>query len=203
MADYEVQFTLATTSGLLADYSTNIWSIFASTESDLPVAIAQLKDFYDAVRGVYSDNVTQGGHVIKAYNRDDTPPRAPVIEDTFTFVTAPTGAPAPHEVAITMSFQGLVQSGSPQSRRRGRIYLGPVTTDAIDSDGRIASAYVTTVVDAGDGLLTASKAAGAWNWNVWSTVNGAGTTVDNGWCDNAFDTQRRRGRDATSRTTFS
>ena len=203
MAHYSVQITLKTTTNLAKDYATNTWSIFADDVAALTVAAAQLADFYDDIQAIFSDNVLQNGHEIKAYDRADVAPRAPVLETTFDFTTAPTGEPLPHEVCITLSFQGAKTSGAPQARRRGRVYLGPIREAGVDSDGRIASFYVTTVIDAADDFLTASDAASAWTWNVWSTVNDAAVIITDGWVDNAFDTQRRRGRVATSRSTFS
>jgi hypothetical protein len=51
-------------------------------------------------------------------------------------------------------------------------------------------------------MLTASNAQGQWKWAVYSTVNMTGVNVAAGWVENAFDTQRRRGRIATIRSVF-
>jgi hypothetical protein len=42
--------------------------------------------------------------------------------------------------------------------------------------------------------------AGNNDWCVWSVADQIAVPVANGWIDNAFDVQRRRGVDYTSRT---
>jgi len=51
-------------------------------------------------------------------------------------------------------------------------------------------------------LKGASDAAADWTWVVYSTVDNAMYPVDNGWVDNSWDTQRRRGVKPTARYTF-
>lgn len=41
-----------------------------------------------------------------------------------------------------------------------------------------------------------------WQWRIWSPTNNNSVLIDNGWVDNAWDTQRRRGVEATARTIF-
>jgi hypothetical protein len=93
-------------------------------------------------------------------------------------------------------------SGQPQARKRGRIYLGPFDTTQLNADGRILPACQTTIRNAAQALLTASDVALDWSWAVYSPTNASGVIVDNGWVDNEWDTQRRRGRAATTRSTF-
>lgn len=202
MSAYQVQTVIKTDSGVPADWSTNSWSFEASTDVDMEDALDALEDFYNAIRASYSSNVEQNGHEFKVYERDDPEPRAPVIERTWNFTTAPSGNPLPHEVAITMSFQGLRTSGVPQARRRGRIYIGPLNEGVVASTGRPSGVDLSNIATAGAALITASTAATDWLWTVWSTVNQANVPIANGWVDNSFDTQRRRGRTATTRVTF-
>lgn len=91
----------------------------------------------------------------------------------------------------------------PQARRRGRIYLGPfgqtvLGTTAVTSDRPLAAA-VTAIANAATALATATAGA-VVPWVIYSPTNGSGAVVTDGWVDNAFDTQRRRGVAATSRT---
>jgi hypothetical protein len=39
-------------------------------------------------------------------------------------------------------------------------------------------------------------------WSVWSEANQTASPVRDGWVDDAWDTQRRRGLDSSARTTF-
>lgn len=189
-------------SNLIEDASTNTYHFDADTVGDLAAINTQLQLAYQAMRTHYSNLMSQNGHEIKWYRLSDAKPRAPVRIDTFNFTTAPAGPPLPTEVAMVVSFQGQKSSGQPQARRRGRVFLGPLPTTAIDGSAYIASVTRLAALNAFAALLDASQLATTWKWAVYSTVNGTGVPVDNGWIENAFDTQRRRGRIATSRNVF-
>jgi hypothetical protein len=51
-------------------------------------------------------------------------------------------------------------------------------------------------------MKAAAIASASWDWVVYSPTDDAYHEVANGWVDNAWDTQRRRGYKPTSRTTF-
>jgi len=203
MPNYLVQATIWPTSNLLADASTNTWSIFANSNAILAGdPLTEIENVYKGMVSIFPNTVRQTGHTLKAYNRSDPEPRQPIAESVFDFTAAPGGAPLPPEVSICMSFQGVAISGNPQARRRGRVYFGPLRQDRVGTDGRPTGGLLDSVDAAGTGLLAASDAATAWRWHVWSTTDGMGVRIDNGWIDNEFDTQRRRGRIATARQTF-
>lgn len=116
----------------------------------------------------------------------------------------------PHEAAICLSFysdlddipeeQGLTR---PASRRRGRIYLGPLNTAALGADGRISSSVGIDMIYAAERLRTWSGfTALNLGWAVYSRTDDQARVVVGGWVDNAFDTQRRRGLDSNTRYTF-
>lgn len=202
MPEYQVQVSLKTTSALPEDYAMNNWSIRADDLAALAVATATIMDFYDAIRTYYPALIVQNGHLFKSYDRSDPVPRAPVLEETFNFTSAPTGNALPEEVACCLSFQGDVSSGIPQARNRGRVFIGPLNVSVSDTSARPSSAFRTALAGAADDLLTASDAAAAWTWVVWSTVLNSSGSITNGWVDNSFDTQRRRGRKPSTRTVF-
>lgn len=202
MPFYQLQMTVIPTSNVLADAATNSWSC----EADDRAAAELFKDavvlFYQVARPWLAGTVRQNLHVWKIYDRADTPPRAPVSMGTWNFSTAPAGPPLPPEVAICCSFQGVPQSGVPQATRRGRIFLGPLDTITLDSNGRILSTCAVALAAGMDGLRTASIAAASWSWTIHSTTRDSDVQPSNGWVDDEFDTQRRRGRVPTSRTVF-
>lgn len=203
MAAYRTQITLKTGDSNPANYATNTWYCAAVSDAAAGDFTTEVIAAYQDVRAHISPDVVQNGHFYKIYAMDDPEPRAPIEEGTWNFTSGLSGTALPAEVAICLSFQGDKISGVPQSRRRGRIYFGPLNTGAVSS-GRPSSSLITAVVLAGQGLLDAGQASlGDWNWAVYSGVNGGTADVTNGWCDNEFDTQRRRGRAWTSRTTFS
>lgn len=205
MTNFRAQVILRTVDGILSNFVTNSWAF--STEPDGPAnttaMTTALKDFYDDVVTYLSPAIAQNGHSIKYTNLPGTPPNYPFDEDTFNLATAPAGSPLPREVSVVMSFQGLRTAGFPQNRRRGRIYLGPLDITA-NVSGRPDPALITMLATAGATFKSNVEAIGAGDhsWTVWSSVDGDSVQIDNGWVDNAFDTQRRRGDEATSRTTF-
>jgi len=202
MALYRVQCRLPATSGVVNDLAMNTWHFIADDLTALALAVTSLGTFYDGIDVIYPGTVDVANATYTAYDLDDEMPRAPVLEGTLGSMSS-TGNPYPTEMAICLSFQAPRQSGVAQARRRGRVFLGPLDTGAGDSSGRPATSYITAIHDAADGLLTASDSASTWSWAVYSPTAGVAITVTNGWVDNAFDVQRRRGVDPTSRQTFS
>lgn len=202
MPNYSVQISLATDSGLDKDRVVNTWSCEAADDaaaSDFGVAV---RDVYQGLTSYLSNDIAQNGHLIKIYDRSDLPPRQPVEETTWNLTTGPSAAALPNEVALCLSFQGTPESGVSQARKRGRVFIGPLGQNTIASTGRPASAFVTDLVAEGAQLLAASTADPDWTWTVYSSTTGDSSPVVDGWVDDEYDTQRRRGREATSRTTF-
>lgn len=206
MPYYHAQTSIGTVSNLTADYATNNTYWNTSDPLLLPVIGATLKAAYDLWRPQMGSNVRQTNHVTKFYDREDPEPRAPVLTYVWSLATAPAGTNLPPEVSLCCSFQGNLESGQPQSRRRGRNYLPFPSSAALATDGRPATTAINAAVAWGDTLLEFSKTPGNPSWVVASSYGVPGefdTLITNGWVDNEFDTQRRRGRDATARTTFS
>jgi hypothetical protein len=200
------QTSIGTVSNLTADYANNNTYWVVSSSADLPALGVAIKTAYDQWRPLMADTVRQNNHVTKFYDREDPMPRAPVLSYTWNLAVAPTSAPLPPEVSLCCSFQGEPLSGTPQSRRRGRNYLPFVDISGIDTAGRPSATAIAAAVAWGQSLLDYSDATANVTWVVASSYGVPGefdTVVTNGWVDNEFDTQRRRGRDATARTTFS
>ncbi len=137
---------------------------------------------------------------IQLYNLDDPEPRVPILSRGVTINPSASGG-LPAEVALVVSFQANPMPGEIQARRRGRIYL-PWLRETDNTVGRPSSGLVSTVADAFTEFLANSDDAADVDWIVWSPTSNAGFGVAQGWIDNAWDTQRRRGFSATSRTTF-
>lgn len=189
-------------SNVLADSSVNTFHFDDSGGTGDPADIAaNLATFYNQIRGLYSSDVAQNDHVLKVYDLDDPQPRVPVVEDTFDFSTAPTGSPLPHQVSICASFQGTRISGVAQASRRGRVYIGPLSTSMVTTGGRVLTGAITDLNTAMENLQSDSIADNL-PWGVWSRVLGELATVNNGWVDNSFDIQRRRQRQPVTRTTW-
>lgn len=136
------------------------------------------------------------GLEVRVYFMDDETPREPTTLQRALDGFEAT-VPLPAEVALVGSFYGTRNI----PRRRGRVYVGPLNLNALST--------VPLVGDAGpsDGLVRDLRSAmqglaqdTSVEWCVASRKDGALYTVTNGWVDNAFDTQRRRGGAPTSRS---
>lgn len=195
---------LPKTTGIPEDTATNTWHFDTSsppTSLQMTDVTTALTSFYQAVDAYYATNVATACS-ITYYDLADPTPRVPLRTDAMTLAPAG-GNPLPEEISVCLSYQAAKISGVPQARRRGRIYLGPfgqtvLGTTAVTSDRPLAAA-VTAIANAATALATATAGA-VVPWVIYSPTNGSGAVVTDGWVDNAFDTQRRRGVAATSRT---
>lgn len=202
MTHLKIVPALKMTSGIPEDSSVNTFHVDCDLGSYDPNDFVPIfKGFYDTFYGRLANTVAQNGHSLKIYDMTDPEPRAPIVDALWNLAGAPGGTPMPSEVALCLSFQAARESGLPQARRRGRVYLGPFGT-AANNNGRPSTDCINDVAAAGQYLLDASLLATEWTWAVYSQVDNALVFVINGWVDNAWDTQRRRGVTPTARTTF-
>lgn len=203
--------TLPHVSGISEDRATNTWHFERPT---IPVPVTDydnvrdmLADFYvmqppgasNSIASHMSPTIS-GFAAVAAYDLEEPSPRRPVYESTFPIAGAG-GTALPSEVAVCMSFQAARSSGVAQASRRNRIYLGPWGVPA-NENGLVKSSLQTIIVKAGQELAAAADASATWNWVVYSPKKHEAYPVHDGWVDNAFDTQRRRGISATGRSTF-
>jgi hypothetical protein len=216
MSTHQVQIVLPYFTGIPEDVITNVWHfewlVGTPSGSNFTNLRNNLDAFYTSVYtiGAGADWIAPWVDIsncrIKVYDLDDPIPRAPVYENTFAITATPvTNSSVPLETAICLSFQGEPVSGTPQARRRGRIFIGGWAglADAGDATSfpEVSSELRTGICAAAETLYDA-MAEDDWFWVVWSRVDEEAALVTNGWVDNAFDTQRRRGNAATARTTF-
>lgn len=170
---------------------------------DLESAAAAVHLSFEDLYGEIGDMI--GGQVLSAaevryYDLGDPEPRVPIVMS----MTIPTNAEQsflPSEAAIVVSFRGEPPH---TARRRGRVYIGPlnnsVVVETVGSRGspppRIGQDVINRLVTAFSLFNTQQP-----GWRIRSTVPSENfVPVTNGWVDNAFDTQRRRGEAPTSRT---
>lgn len=195
------QVILKTADAIPANYVTNTLSFdFTNSQANIDAATLNIKDFYDAfVLSLFPTTMSQTGHIIKWYLHGGTPPNYPQAETGFDFDSAPTLDPLPAEVALVLSFQGVRIPGQEQRRKQGRIYLGHCK-EAAATGGRPSSAVRTTIANAAAqfGIDVATDTDG--DWTVYSPSNGSSVPVADGWIDDTWDTQRRRGVATTAKT---
>ena len=139
---------------------------------------------------------------LRAYNLDDPKPRVPIIQPML-LVAAGSTSGLPEEVCLVASLTGAPPV---TARRRGRLFFGPLVATANHEATALANSSPQ------DGLVTdlahackrlADSTLTSLDWCVRS-IHPAENFVPivGGHVDNAFDTQRRRGPDATSRTSW-
>ena len=105
----------------------------------------------------------------------------------------------PHEVAVCLSYAAEDDPSKAGPRRRGRIYLGPMGTTGGGVD-RPASTLRNLVLAFGQSLASIGTASST-TWKLYSRTDQATFKIESIWCDDAWDTQRRRGLAPTLRTT--
>jgi hypothetical protein len=121
----------------------------------------------------------------------------------------------PNEIALVLTYGTQEQSGTTASRarRRGRIYLGPLNADAVTAQNNVAAVPNSNFISA---VYTAAARLGEYSyslgdnggteqegqWVMFSRTGAAYGVVGGGWVDNAWDSQRRRGTEATARQTW-
>nr|CRY96720.1 hypothetical protein [uncultured prokaryote] len=163
--------------------------------------------FYQAIDAQMSNNaLAENGHLIKVYDQADPEPRGPLLETTFSMTGLSGDTALPAEVALVASFQADPQSGVPQARRRGRIYVSGWGAATNAPDGRPKQTLITALNNAIASLQTDIFAIGTGTdlvlWGVYSRTSDSFAKITNGWVDNSWDTQRRRGISPTARTTW-
>jgi len=199
-----VQITLRTADGISENFITNQFALTDDVTAGADeTAVRDAFDTFYSTLGpdILSSWVAQNNHIIKLYLAGGPQPNYPFYEDTFSLAAAPSGTGLPTEVAVCLSFQGLRIPGTPQARRRGRVYLGALKA-TVNSNQRPASANITDILDAAEGLyddLAVIPSAGTWA--VWSPTDGSAVPLIEAWVDDSFDTQRSRGQARTTRTT--
>lgn len=197
MAVFRIISTIAWETGLPEDVTVNTFHVQAATTPDSTTLAGHWKDFQDDIAGAYGPVVAQTGHTLRCYNLADPEPRAPLWEVGWAFTSAPTGTQLPPEVALCISYQGVKVSGTPQRRRRGRMYVGPM--NAANFTNGVPS---TTLIDSlGDAFQTFkwSMDDSSMPFVVWSRLDEGAVSLVEAWIDNAADTMRSRGFQPTTR----
>lgn len=191
-------------SGLGTDVVVNTWHFAGSTISEPNGAalIGLLTDFYIAVDEYLSNRLT-GDIRWKGYRTDDPEPRAPIADLELTAAFSPSGTPLPEECAMALGMWAAPISGVVQSSRRGRVFLGPLSSNAVvlETGGhRIPVEVRTDVTTAAQNLVEDSAALGH-RLCVYSRKLNQTYAVQYVSLDDTLDTIRSRGPEPSARTT--
>lgn len=218
--------TIPKKSGIPRDAVENTFAFATDAPADAAAATAittQLNDFYGASHGAFgsvsswlADSVDASGTWEAMYydisgHLGGTAHGSPFGSGLITPGTIGTDS-LPSELAACLSFRSNygtdVEFGGggatrPRARDRGRVFIGPIKKGAVEDssttqEGRIIGGLCQSIVSAADAL----KGDATYTWSVWSRKDATLKPVTVVWCDNAWDIQRRRGADATSRFSF-
>lgn len=214
-----IQVTLNRRTGLPEDRVVNGFH-FANAIANVDATAADglmdaVEIFYAAIDQLLGRQLSGTG-TIACYDLADATPRVPVLERNITPLTTAVGGLV-SEIACCLSYQAAPISGTPQARRRGRVFLGPLASSAwtqsdANDEPRPATAAVNTVLTAAQTMAHVTIGADLWDHGTFSDtgyVQGAGdpfaffAETAEFWIDDAFDVQRRRGVAPGTRTSVS
>jgi hypothetical protein len=130
----------------------------------------------------------------KVYDAEAPAPNFPVATKRVRNGVSP-ASPTNRDVAVCLSFFADVN----RPRHRGRVYVPVPLTGVAPSAALVPSTLRTKVGDLA--AVFAALGGADVDWCVWSRVDRVARKVSDWWVDDAWDTQRRRGRRATARTT--
>ena len=143
----------------------------------------------DLVEGVVEEqllarlDVAQGGE-------DDSP----VLDGRSDVRRAPVVDPA----GVVPTYATVDDPEQSVPRRRGRIYLGPIAGTLAGTD-RPGATIIDAVLDLGEGIAQVGMANNT-TWVMRSQLDNSYHKIESIWCDDAWDTQRRRGLKPLQRT---
>lgn len=196
-------------SGLPEDRIVNSWVWRNDTAFSPPETFADrvrdiLDDFYNDAAPTFSIKSFMSPELqsltYRVYDLGQPPPREPLIRPSIDW-TQPSGTAMAAEVALCMSF--YADRNLP--RRRGRLFLGPLNQSAGVTTAGVLRPNVNfrnTIANRAKDMINRTG-GGQGTWTVLSGADADVKVITNGWIDDAFDTQRRRGWSATERTLFS
>lgn len=219
MSFYRAQSRIPNDTGQAADQVVNTFH-FATNDVGSKVEEAediwgQVGNWLLAVDGFLSENLATPA-TVTVYDLEDAEPRVPVYEDTVALTLG--SSSAANQVALVMRYRANYTSGVARARRRGRLFIGPLSTDAFDGVGdNTPSASQTSLIAAAGAALgptiTGVTSGSTISWSVFSRAIFADTpgsvatklaaafsTVVECSVPNRFGTQRRRSTEVTAVT---
>jgi hypothetical protein len=206
MATVRATVRLPYTTGIPQDVSTNTLHFFTvaspPTQTELDDIAARIALYYGEWGQYLSTMIDRPNCSITMYDLADSMPRQPIYQEPLTIPTAAGTQNLPTEVSVVHSFRGLLTSGQPPARRRGRLYLGPLTILAQPGTGGGFSRPVQVMIDdilTGGQQLGNDAGATGVRWAVYSPTDATTFAVVSNHVNNEWDTQRRRGVLATQK----
>lgn len=205
MTDLLAQVRLTRPSGLPEDVIVNTFAFVGNAgtthQGMHDELVGPLNTFYGSWASYRAADFVTSAE-LRTYDFADPEPREPIIS-ALTVTGTSSGNPFPAEVACCLSYY----ASRNLPRRRGRLYLGPLTSSAMNiatDEPRVSTTFMNVILDAAEAFqddITTSTVGEAMGWAVHSRSDGVFRQITDLWMDNAFDTQRRRGVSASNRLT--
>lgn len=205
---WRVQIILPYLTNIPQDVSTNTIYILADEDPDFVALTSSISVLYNYVADgaghgpswYLSELISreEDGCHMRFFNMLDPEPRPLRAETDWGLTETGTGAGLPPEVALCSSFKA---AGASTPRTRGRIYYGPFNERALSESGvgSPSQGLIDALAAAADFFQGEGGEAEDYQWMIYSPTGGLYHIVNDGWVDNAFDTQRRRGVQADQR----
>lgn len=196
MAQYRVQIYQRATGGIPRDDIVNSFYLDTDLDGIFDADEGATGLLHDAVALWTSPDLPLSNQASwisgKAYNLADPEPREPVAEVSWLASSAQRPASGPRDVALCLSY--FADRNLP--RNRGRMYIGPLPSQNLTM--RPDSTLRGALANLAEGI----SGLGGPNvqWVQRSTVLNRFANVTDYWIDDEWDTQRRRGLRASTRT---
>jgi hypothetical protein len=182
--------------------------------------------FFQATNSLLSSQYQWSAGTFEAVDLQDAPPRIPFHTSVFTgSPSTGVGYDMPPETAIVISYRGAVTSGVNIKRRTGRFYFGPLQMVTMNDqplvppgsvsliqtefgkvindpiyDFCVYSRYTHYNVPVGRNIMETDGSGDRVFTEHAEYLPASFNKVTTAWVDNAWDTQRRRGVPASTRT---
>jgi hypothetical protein len=190
MAVHRYQARLQGVSGLPQDVYENTFYF----DTDFPDGVEGICDGLSAAYPAHLPLAGISGFQVRVY---ELAGGQPVFQKDYPTFAMP-GNTGPGEVAICLSYAAVDDPDASTRRRRGRIYLGPLGATPISSP-RPNATLIDQVLDFGEAVASIGFASNT-TWHLYSATDNVSAKIESIWCDDAWDTQRRRGLAPTART---
>lgn len=160
-----------------------------------------------------------GSGITKAFDvtghLNGTPHGPPIVTASFTPSAAFGGVGLPEGVCIVVTLQSpygsddeFLSGTRPRARDRGRIYFGPISTNALSPEATtnrsvVASATMTNLLGFVKSIASITPATGqTYVLSVWSRRAALMKPLSQAWVDDRPDYQRRRADQGATRSTI-
>jgi hypothetical protein len=215
---WKIVTTIQRKSGIEADAVQNVW--YYGSPSGIPTStdygnwMNTYTGFLDAQPNIWSSVLDNGpGKVTAEFTKlpaEKTPALGPPTQFLASSWAGSTSDGYPSEVSVVVSLDGTSVTDAevgpggtrPAQRKRNRKFLGPLAeangvSEPITKEVRPSTPFLTQLLQDYITHMITNMLTIDWTPYIFSPTNWQVYPVKLLWADNAFDTQRRRGEEAT------